>query len=293
MDLSGELAGPFRWDLVTPDQLGSLLDGVAAPDLWFLDGLVGCAGKVVARSGGGDLVFVGRSLDSMFDFLSGAFAGLPDPQRLGRLPLSFARTSWSARGWVTHALAAGDVTRAREFLAALEITPDSLARRSRPVTFVDVVWKGSTFTDVFELVRGWVDDERGSWPVLRRKLRFVGVTMRTKTSPKTWRWQQHVPWTAQLPASAVVNVSLSRGVWSYFGDNQTKLTRTFRPEQWRAEADGPGRDERTRVALAEAVTLVAHGRSRTGRHALARAIAGAPALSEPWLRTLVRQLNHG
>jgi hypothetical protein len=190
-------------------------------------------------------------------------------------------------------LTGADRARARDFLAVLGVTPDSLARRSRPVTFVDVVAEGSTFTDVFELVRGWVADERGSWPVVRRRLRFVGVTIRAKTSPKTWRWQQHAPWTVQLPASAVVNVSLSRDVWSYFGNEQMKLTRTLRPEQWRAEADGPGRDERTRAALAEAVALVAHGRSRAGRLALARAIIGEPGLSEPWLRTLVHQLNHG
>ena len=55
---------PFRWDLVTPDQLGSLLHGGVPPDLWFLDDLVGCAGKVLARSGNGDPFFVGRSLDS-------------------------------------------------------------------------------------------------------------------------------------------------------------------------------------------------------------------------------------
>ena len=39
---------PFRWDLVTPDQLGSLLAGTSDPDLWFLDDLVECAGKVLA-----------------------------------------------------------------------------------------------------------------------------------------------------------------------------------------------------------------------------------------------------
>jgi hypothetical protein len=69
---------PFRWDLVTPDQLGSLLAGTSDPDLWFLDDLVECAGKVLARCGGGDLVFFGRSLDSMFDLLGGAF-GTPAP----------------------------------------------------------------------------------------------------------------------------------------------------------------------------------------------------------------------
>jgi len=66
---------PFRWDLVSPDQLGSLLAGTAPPSLWFLDELVECTGKVVARSGDGDLIFVGRSLDSMFDLLGGVLAG--------------------------------------------------------------------------------------------------------------------------------------------------------------------------------------------------------------------------
>jgi hypothetical protein len=79
----------------------------------------------------------------------------------------------------------------------------------------------------------------------------------------------------------VVNVSLHPSVWSYFGDHQTKLTRSFRPEQWLAEADGPGRDERTRQALAEAAALIAYGRSRHGRHALARAIGHEPTLPNP------------
>jgi len=82
---------PFRWDLVTPDQLGTMLDGAAPPDLWFLDELVTCTGKVLARSGNGDLYFVGRSLDSMFDLLGGVLAGPVGVQRLHRLPLSFQR----------------------------------------------------------------------------------------------------------------------------------------------------------------------------------------------------------
>ena len=53
------------------------------------------------------------------------------------------------------------------------------------------------------------------------------------------------------------------------------------------------REERTCRALAEAVALVAYGRSRTGRQALARAIGGEPALAQPWLRTLITNLNSG
>ncbi len=285
---------PFRWDLVTPDQLGSLLVGTLAPDLWFLDDLVTCAGKVLARGGNGDLVFVGRSLDTMYDLLSAALADLTDPPHLCRLPVSFQRPavgSW--RAWRRRALTPAEQAQARGMLTALGVTPGGLARRRRPVTFVDVVYRGTTFSDLFTLLRAWIDDEHQPWSTIRRKLRFVGVTSRTKTSPNTYRWQQHAVWTRQLPARAVVNVSLHPAVWSYLGDHQVKLTRTLRPEQWGAVADGPRRDERTRQALAEAAAVVAYGRSRTARQALARAMRGEPALAQPWLRTLGTALNGG
>lgn len=153
-----------------------------------------CAGKVLARSGNGDLVFVGRSLDSMFDLLGGALAGCRDDRRLSRVPLSFQRTrvgSW--RQWRPRPLTPAEQAQAREILADAGVTPHGLARRRRPVTFVDVVSSGSTFTDLFDLLRAWIDEQRQSWPVVRRALRFVGVTSRTKTSP------QHVPVAAARP----------------------------------------------------------------------------------------------
>jgi hypothetical protein len=269
-----------------------LLDDAAPPDLWFLDDLVACAGKVLARSGNGDLFFVGRSLDSMFDLLGGVLAGSAGVQRLYRLPLSFQRPVVGSGGrWRRRALTSAEVAQGRRFLEGVGLTPHALARRDRPVVLVDVVDGGATFTELFTLVRDWIDQERGPWPVIRRKLRFVGVTIRRKTSPHTYRWQQHAAWTRTLPARAVANVSLDPRVWSYFGDHQVKLTRSLRPDRWTAQAEGPGRDEHTRQALTEAAALVAYGRSRTGRNAVARAVGRDPALRQPWLRTLVTNLT--
>ena len=59
---------------------------------------------MLARSGNGDLVFVGRSLDSMFDLLGGALAGLADDRRLHRLPLSFAGLGVAVGAPVAHAV---------------------------------------------------------------------------------------------------------------------------------------------------------------------------------------------
>jgi hypothetical protein len=290
-----ELGLPFRWDLVTPDRVGGLLDGAPAPDLWFVDELTRCAGKVLARCGNGDLYFVGRSLDSMFDLLGGALAGTDSDGRLHRVPLSFQRTGrWVGNRWQPPRRITGpQCDRARQLLAAVGLDPRSLARRHRPATFVDVVHRGSTFTELFWLLRPWADLQRQPWNAVRRKLRFVGVSSRTRTSPNTFRWQQHTPWPRQLPARAVRNVSLHPYVWTYLADRQDKLTRTFGPEQWLADGDGPQHDEQVRLALAEAATIVHYGRSQAARRALVRAVDGEPALAERWLRSLLVQLNHG
>ena len=292
MDELNGLAVPFRWDLAAPDQLGSLLMDVAEHDLWFLDSLVACAGKVLARCGNGDLFFVGRSLDSMFDLLSGALSGVAEAPRVHRVPLSFARKAAPAgRGWRVRPLDVSEMRQARRILAASGLAPQALARRSRPVTFADVVHGGSTFTELFTLLQDWIAEDRAQWDVIRRKLRFVGVTVRRKTSPNTFRWQQHAPWTRLLPARAVVNVSLDWPAWTYLADRQVKLTGSFTPDRWLASAAGPDHGEPARQALAEAVALVAYGRSPAGRTELARAISGEPGLTQPWLRSLVTNLS--
>jgi len=130
--------------------LGTLLDGEDRPDLWFAEDLLECAGKVVARSGDGDLFFVGRSLDSMFDLLGGALAATSWSSRLHRLPVSFAVSGRFADGrWRSARISHAQHEQARRILAELGLSPHALARRDRPVAFVDVVHSGSTFTKLF------------------------------------------------------------------------------------------------------------------------------------------------
>lgn len=272
---------PYRWDLVRPDQLGSLLDGTSEPDLWFLDELVDCAAKILARSANGKLYFVGRSADSVFDLLSGA---LPGTDRLHQLPLSLRMVDLP----LLDRLHPAEVAQLCANLAAHGLAPADLVRGSQPVVFADLVSSGTTFKTLHGLLRDWAEGERAAWPVIARRLRFVGVTIRTHTSPNTWRWQQHV----DLSRSSVRNVSLDIGAWSYLGNNQQKLTGSFRRAVWADEkARDPRHDERTRQALAEAVAVVEAGRSRAVRNRLVRGLTAEPAVAEPWLRALVGQLH--
>jgi hypothetical protein len=274
---------PFRWDLVRPDQVGTLLDDVEEPHLWFLGELAVCTAKVLARCGNGELHFVGRSLDSMHDLLGGALERTSWHDRVHRLPMSL-----KPRRGLDHR----DVALLRENLAAAGITPYALARGTRPTVFVDLVFEGETFTELYLQLRRWITEEREAWQVIRRKLRFVGVTLRQPIRPDAWRWQEDVTWPAELPASAVRNVSLTPAVWHYLGDDQPKLTPSFPRQRWTDETvRTPGHGKATRRALAEAFALVAAGRSAPVRDRLVRTITAEPAMAEPWLRALVTDLR--
>ncbi|MEV8371943.1 hypothetical protein AB0P21_04350 [Kribbella sp. NPDC056861] len=282
--LSGEPNRPFRWDLVRPDQLGSLLDDVPEVSLGYVDELVACAGRVLAQSAGGDLYFVGRSVDSLFDLLSGALVDTTWQDRLHPLPLSLY-------GLDGQGLTPAETAQLRTNLTAAGLTPADLMR-GRPTVFVDLVYQGSTFENLYELLRDWIDEDRAQWDVIRRQLRFVGITWRDKTSPKAWRWQQHADWTAELPASSIRNVSLDGRVWSYFGNHQAKTAVSFRRTRWSDPKVGvPRRDRGTRYALAEAALLVERGRSAEVRRQLAAGMAKEPTTGERWSRELQVELR--
>lgn len=291
----GAPPAPYRWALAArpdggPDQVGTLADGAEPADLWYLPQLISCTGKILARSAAADLVFVGRSLDSMHDLLTGAFehaAHRPATPALRRLPLS-----------APYCADAAARRRLRGHLAAAGLSPAALARRSRPVALVDVVHSGATFDTLFSELDLWIAESREPWPVVRRVLRFTGVTNRGRTSPHHWRWQQSPgsrEWVRTLPAGHVVNVSLDWEAWSWFGNQQPKLGPSFPPRRWfdQDAAEAPRHGDLP-AALAEARALVARGRDRDVRDEVVRAMAADPAFARREVRALASELRgHG
>jgi diadenosine tetraphosphatase ApaH/serine/threonine PP2A family protein phosphatase len=283
---------PYRWALssyggAAPARLGTLTEGAKTPRLRHLPELTACTGKVLARARAADLCFVGRSLDSMYDLLTGALEGTAWPGTMNRLPISlrYARPRDAAPR-----------RRFREHLAAAGLEPYALARRRRPLAVVDVVSEGSTFDAVHGELARWIAESREPWAVIRRKLRYVGVTVRGRSSPNCWRWQQSpesAPWVRTLPAGHVVNVSLPWDVWTWLGDNQPKLHRSFPPKSWfEQDAAAPRRHRDLANALAEARAMVAAGRTRTVRDGLVRTMAAEPGFADREVRALVSTLRH-
>ncbi|MGW7517511.1 hypothetical protein ACWGJ2_18170 [Streptomyces sp. NPDC054796] len=289
---------PFRWSQAgeRPQRTGALTYGAQPPDLWYLPALTDCAAKVLTRTSAADLCFVGRSLDSMYDLLTGAFDGTSrkaDNRHGGlrRLPVSCSGLG------PDDAVPAHVRRRLREHLAAVGLSPAALARRERPVALVDVVHSGGTFDILHGELARWIAETREPWNVIRRKLRYAGVTERGRTSPHHWRWQQSQasrPWVRTLPSGHVVNVSVDRYVWNWLGVGQPKVARSFPPARWfDADADAPPRHAGLPDALTESAALVAAGRGRAVRAALVRAMAEEPGFAVREVRALALELRRG
>lgn len=271
---------PYRWSLSAfgggrPDQLGRLPgpQDQSPPSALVLSELTGVTAKVLARADGADLCFLGRSLDSMYDLLTGALEHSPWDGRLLRLPVSCTTDD----AWTPAA-----VRRFREHLAAVGLEPYALARRKRPIALVDVVAWGRSYGILHRHLADWIEETREPWAVIRRKLRYIGVTSRCRTSPHTRRWQQDPDndWVRTLPADHVTNVSLHHHVWGYLANDQPKVNESFPHWNW---FDDPSsltpRHHNVARALAEARYFTDAGRTTEVREELIRLMAREPGFA--------------
>jgi hypothetical protein len=281
--------GPFRWDLARQEQLGRLIEGPMAESYAaFLDDLRDCCARVVAFCGNADLVFIGRSPESIFDYLSGL---LSDTSWADRCTLFLFSMRCALRGDTAPSPSA--LGAIRDQFRSADIGPEQLLRRPRPVAFVDIVYTGETLGNFVGLLLAWTREIRADEAAVKGKMRFVGITMREKTSPKTWRWQQHVAWARAFP-SAIMNVSVPFRLYRYLGDDQEKVTPSNTPGRWGEESlRRPPRDPRHLKALRLAYHLYCLGRTPEHRRAFAGRLTDQPAMRESWFRNLVQEMKRG
>ncbi|MEL6948448.1 MAG: hypothetical protein AAFO73_12610, partial [Pseudomonadota bacterium] len=171
MGLSGRPIIPFRWDLSRREQLGRLVDdGMLPVPRGFHGALRETCAKIVAFSNDSDLVFVGRSPEHMFDYLSGAFEGVSIAPNVSLLQFSKALPSWRWRSGQDGTVFEDAEKRALlDYMQALNIDPLSLMAAPRSLRFVDFVSEGGTFLRLLELYRGFASDQGADWNVVSRR----------------------------------------------------------------------------------------------------------------------------
>jgi hypothetical protein len=280
---------PFRWDLKRREQLGRLLDGEEIqPFHGFAEEVRQATARIVAAAGDARLVFLGRSPETFFDYLSGLTLATPWAERVVLVNLSLRHQDPQ--------LAAPERDALRAHLDSLDLHPRAIAEAASPIALVDLVASGGTLRAFVEMLLGWAEDLRVDRAAVRRRLRVVGVTYRTKSSPKTDRWHQgpSAAWLREFPRIGVKNVSISGPLWAWLGNDQPKVTPTHPPWRWpEPEAAQPDRHPKHLLALRHAVRVFDHGTRPDERDRFAAELSQTSAARERWGRDLVLALRAG
>jgi hypothetical protein len=317
MDITQELepVHPFRWNIHEHSQLGNLLEAAVRPAegeddpferglscVWSLgpDGKVAfalgsfmveltrCCARAISLCDNSDLFFVGRSPESMFEFLSGALLETSWHERLNLLHFSTGYWRWED----DRNLLLESLPELKTYLSAMGLETRALARRERPIAFVDIVASGDTLITLANLLRVWCLEVRADWPAVRRKLRVVALTQKQKPRPRATRWTRVVDWEGLYERGAIENTPISSRLFHYLGGEQPKAAQSYHPYWWgNVCLTVPMRDPATLAGLRMAVTLFDAGLDKGWRRALAREMVAQPAMKHPWFRDLVLEVR--
>lgn len=279
---------PFRWNLARSEQLGGLLAGDRSPSYsGYREDLVKVCAKVFASCANCELVFVGRSPENIFDYLSGVFEGTSWRERLHHLNIS-------NRGRAVEEIRQKSPANYQALLGhfrQLGITHDNILHKRDGIVFVDLVYSGGTYEQLARFLVGWASEDAGDVPSLLDKTHFLALTIEGKPSPKAWRWNQHAPWIAELGIRHVRSLSVPYRFWSYLGNDQLKVALSNPHDKW---ADDslllPPRLEGNIKALRRAYDVYQHG-TREKIAFADRLASQKSAQRNAWYRDLITELR--
>jgi len=237
---------PFRWNVSNPKLIERLGDGETQtlPD-YQVDRLIRCAATTL-RTGDFDFIFVGRSLESVFDILSGALARTTSYDRVQQLQISaqgnqsildlrdeylaFFRDFFYVPSWFEPF---GDKLDAfQSYLEYLQLTPEKLMSRNRSIAFVDVVWKGTTFGAIWDLLQFFAKADGISTTELAARIHWVAVVPTLPEDDPDTPWEASCSeWTQAFPSS-IHYVKLDSKLWFQLANSQFKTTPSHRVNQW-------------------------------------------------------------
>lgn len=275
---------PFRWDLHKSEGLGSLLRGTqqeSYPEFW--DDLAECSAKVLSFSHNASLYFVGRSPESIYDYLCGMFSGYPMAKKLHLTSFS-QRTKHDAPQSLDYRSALYSL---REYFEVIGLHPRRILESKEGIAFSDLVYTGGTFANLLQLFCDWSGDAGLSWKYVAKKIWVVGIVSNSY-NPHTIPWYRSSAMLKHLPHSHIRNVTIPGRLWDYLGNRQKKVMQSYCPKKWgKEDVLFPLRSGESLEALRLAFELFHKAGQKHSRRAFARLLSQQSAMQYDWYRSMV------
>ena len=280
---------PFRWDLKRVEQLGSLLRGEqAASYIGFMDDVRECCAKILSMTKDSDLVFVGRSPESLYDYLRGISEHTSFEKRIHMLNLSLRNES------LTDLVKMHNKFKSiKEYFYYLKLDPKSLLKRRNPVMFVDVVSGGYTYENLFKIIKIWSKKEHLNFNDVKLKIRFLGLTWKVHSARYADRWWQDFDWPRELKSGAVKNISIDGQFWDYIGNKQKKVENSYHSKYWGDDGFSKPNHLKGRLeALRLAYQIYKIAKQKNEQLKLHKLLSNRQAMKDAWLRSFNLEIKN-
>jgi len=293
------MSNPFRWNIKKREQLGSLLNGPVEQEEGYyyginhyLDVLPKSCARIISLSSDSDLVFVGRSLEKAFDYLSGALSCTSWENRCVLLNVSLPESHDEVRGKYP-----GAVENFRQQLSTLGLNPDNLQSRDRGVAFVDVIVTGITLGNLHDFLMKISDAEHVDRKAVKRKVRFIAGTEEKHTSPNTHRWYQdhdELPWLREYKQSQLRSFTIERSIWDHliWTDQDSRVSQCNPPWRWTDDSiNYPLHDEVFLKSMRLSYYLYTTAASSKHKQIFLSLLQKENSIKYPWFRGLISELK--
>lgn len=279
------VGNPFRWNMASSHLMRRLGRGrTSTLPPHQQDRLLRCAANVVRAGGVSAFVFVGRSLESVYDLLCGALSRTTWYDRLQLLQLSLRNHSPEE----FHRRRPDRAANLWNYFSACQLTPQQILERPRPVVFADVVDRGSTFDSLSGLLRYW-SGSSAVWQTVRERLAWVAVLSETPPDHATHWNLSRSQWTDEFDPVQVRRVFLNTRLWCYLADHQLKTTVSYTPQRWGDRVAGRAPDESEFLDAARAAREL-YRQGEKSRHRIA-ALLDEPPQPIPAIGSLACELR--
>ena len=280
-------------------QLGSLLNGPMdreneyyAGVKHYLDVLPKSCARILSMSDNSDLVFIGRSLEKAFDYLSGILSNTSWEKNCVLLNVSLPDSYNEVQGKYP-----GAIEGFSNQLACLGLDPGSLQYRKRGVAFVDVIMSGNTFGHLHDFLMKLCDTEHIDRKSIKRKVRFIAGTMEKQTSPNTHRWYQDeewMPWIREYKPRQLRSFTIEEGLWDHliWPDFEKRVSQCNPPWRWTdASIEYSHHDKESLESLRLCYHLYTAATSSEQKRLFLRLLQKENAVRYQWFRGLISELK--
>jgi len=293
------MSKPFRWDIRKREQLGSLLNGPLEHEneyyagiKHYLDVLPKSCARILSMSDNSDLIFIGRSLEIAFDYLSGILSNTSWEKNCVLLNVSLPDSYDKVQGKYP-----GAIEGFNDQLNSLDLKPRNLHHRERGIAFIDVIMSGNTFGNLHDFLMKLSDIEHIDRKSIKRKVRFIAGTREKYTSPNTYRWYQDkegMPWIREYKPSQLRSFTIEEGLWDnlIWPDIEQRVSQHNPPWRWTdAIIEYPLHDKESLESLRLCFNLYTAATLSEQKRLFLRLLQKENAVRYQWFRGLISELK--